>query len=333
MQSDEVIWSVIGKSFCSFKATIAEHKFCRNGYNLTGECKRAYCPLANSRYATIREKHGLLFLFVKTIERAHSPANLWERIKLPRNYSEALEKVDEVLAYWPKLYVNKCKQRVTRIHQVLIRSRKMRTSMARELVPINTKIERREKTREAKAHVAAQLENSIRNELIERLKNKTYGEMYNVQESAFNQVMLNEGQKDVNKEMEQIKPKKKKSKEVEEDKFVDADELEEEDEEIYESDSDLEEKDIEDLGEYVTESDEDEYASNDDVVYSDSDFDESDEDDENSDKDDNEEEDKPSSSKRPLPKKKVTPLPKKKRISGRPELNIEYEDENERLTH
>ena len=36
---------------------------------------------------------GVLYLCVKTIERAHSPKHMWERIKLSNNYSKALEQV------------------------------------------------------------------------------------------------------------------------------------------------------------------------------------------------------------------------------------------------
>jgi hypothetical protein len=42
---------------------------------------------------------GILYLTMKTIERAHSPKNMWERVKLSENYSNALEQVDTHLKY------------------------------------------------------------------------------------------------------------------------------------------------------------------------------------------------------------------------------------------
>lgn len=170
---------------------------------------------------------------MKTVERAHLPSKLWERIRLSQNYAEALSQIDERLIYWSKFMTHKCKQRLTRLTQVAIRMRRIAKEEERlgeRLVPkLAPKIRTREKARERKAEAAAQLEKTIERELLERLRSGTYGHQpLNVSETIWKKVLVameREGGAVRDKDM---------------DKGIDSDEEGEEDEEEEEEEKELE---------------------------------------------------------------------------------------------
>ena len=137
---------------------------------------------------------GALCLYVKAAERAHLPSQWWEKVTLSRDYAKALAQIDTRLAYWPKFLVHKCKQRLTRLTQVAIRSRKIAKEEERlgeKVVPkLPAKIRRREDTRERKAHAAAKVERAIERELVERLRSGAYGDRpLNVEEGVWKKVL------------------------------------------------------------------------------------------------------------------------------------------------
>ena len=205
MQNDESIWNCIGHTgFCSFKLKTKQPPkvFCRNEYNVTGVCSRVTCPLANSNYATVIEKEGVCYLHIKTVERAHLPRDLWEKVKLDANFGEALRQIEENLEYWPTHMVNRCKQRLTRIRQTLIRMRKiaLRDNQV-TLVPIKSKTVKRETAREAKAERAAQIEKTVQMELLERLRQGKFG-IYNYPFNQFNRAVDELDQEELEQEVE-----------------------------------------------------------------------------------------------------------------------------------
>lgn len=147
-------------------------------------------------------------MYMKSIERAHTPKELWERIKLPKNYGKALEIIDKYLEHWPKFLVHKNKQRLTKMTQYLIRKRKLALKVREKIVTMPAKQVKREARREAKAEVAAVLDKAIEKELLQRLQSGTYGDIYNFPVKEYEKVLDMEEMEaaDIEEELEEEEP-------------------------------------------------------------------------------------------------------------------------------
>lgn len=176
--SDDLVWKILDKSFCSFKTEAKDQKICKHPMNIYQVCKMTFCPLANSQYATVTESKGKTFLCLKSVERIHLPSQMWERIELDKNYQKALEQIDHYMQFWDKRQIKRCKIRYTKIQDYLKRMRKIRSSNQPKLETFKKKYERRLDKREKRALGVAQVENKIQEQLLERLRKGVYGDLY-----------------------------------------------------------------------------------------------------------------------------------------------------------
>jgi protein MAK16 len=131
---------------------------------------------------------------MKTVERAHSPKNMWEKVLISRNYSKALLQIDEHLQYFPKALQHRNKQRLTKIHQYLLRMRKLKLKelagkKAKIVSAPTRKVAQRESRREQKALIAAKITTKVEQELVDRLAKGTYGDIYNFPETTYNKAL------------------------------------------------------------------------------------------------------------------------------------------------
>lgn len=174
---DRKVWESIGnKKSCSFKLDTKVDTLCRNKYNVVGICSEFNCPLANTKYATVRSIDEKLYLFIKEPERVHSPARMYERILLSEDYHEALKEIENNLEFWDEELIHKCKQRLTKLTEYHERIQEAKEKGMTKLMPRATKMNRREKMRALRALNTLNFEQEIGEELMLRLEAGIYGE-------------------------------------------------------------------------------------------------------------------------------------------------------------
>lgn len=223
------------------------------------------------------------------------PSKLWERVRLLKNYTKALEQVDEHLQYWQKFLIHKCKQRLTRLTQVAITERRLALrEEERHYVGVKPKVKRREENRERKALVAAKIEKSIEKELLDRLKSGAYGDKpLNVDEKIWQKVLG---------KVDQVEQEE---------------EFDEDDDDVVLESGDEDDSDIGEV-EYVEDDGDDELLDMEDLQKWLGDSSESEEEDDSEDNDEDDEDD--------TGNKRTGPASGKTSRRKRPHVEIEYED-------
>ena len=246
LQSQVSLSYMVFYLYILFPGRAATSTFCRNESNVTGLCNRQSCPLANSRYATVRERDGVCYLYKKVIERSHMPAQMWEKIKLKGSLEQVRTKIQKHLEFMPEFYKVKCQARYERIQEYLRRTDRLKDDPNQPILTVKkTKVVRREAKRESRAKKVALVENAIEKELLERLQKGVYGEIYNLPQKTFENILDKHG----------------KQQEMDEDgiEYVEGDEEEEyeqddesgEEEEL-EYEEELEPSEVEDLEDAIT---------------------------------------------------------------------------------
>ena len=179
--NEDLIWNIIGKKkFCCFKYNfLLKQSFCRNKFNLTGFCSRQSCPLANNKYATVIEKDGLLFLYLKLYENLNFPNKTWKKITLSRNFIKSIQQIDMHLALWPTFFVNKVKLRLTKLNQILIRTKIKNVEIQANCIS-NLDSKMMNSKEKLKIIEKIDIEKLVEQELLNRLHMGLYGQNYNL---------------------------------------------------------------------------------------------------------------------------------------------------------
>ena len=188
--ADCLVWEVLKYSNCSFRAKTETKNFCRSPDNVTGLCEEKACPLANSNYATTRLKSGKIILQVKTPERAHMPAKMWDKIELPEDVTEANKIIDgELQYYYDPWLIEKVKFRYEKLLETLHRQREMRAAPKVLNIPVKPKQEKRLNAREVRALHVANIEATVKKQLLKNLEDNQYEGLYNLENDEFEKTL------------------------------------------------------------------------------------------------------------------------------------------------
>ncbi|KAJ8983901.1 hypothetical protein NQ317_006705 [Molorchus minor] len=158
-------------------------------------------------HLSLHENCGESFtpVFKKNILDLRFQAKHGKKLNYQGTFEKAIHQINENLLYWPGFIKSKCKQRFVKVTQYLIRMRKLQLRRQKLIVPLQNKIERRERRREEKALIAARIEKGVEKTLLDRLKKGVYQDLYNIPQQAFDDALT---EKEVESSEEEVEVEK-----------------------------------------------------------------------------------------------------------------------------
>jgi protein MAK16 len=154
---------------------------------------------------------------------------MWEKIRIRGGSLEQVrEQLHRHLEFMPEFFKAKCLARYERIQEYLRRMDKLAADPNQPVLSVKkTKVLRREASREARAKKVALVENAIERELLDRLQKGVYGEIYNLPQKTFQNLLEKHG-----KPQEMLEEEAEGEAEHEEEiEYVEDSDMEEEEEE------------------------------------------------------------------------------------------------------
>ncbi|ABA27283.1 cell cycle and ribosome biogenesis protein (nucleomorph) [Bigelowiella natans] len=161
---------------CCFRIKKDLLNLCRLKENISGYCKKAFCPLVQRDYAFVEKQQGKIYLYTKKMQnnlRIH-----WSKYLLSENFIKALEQLEVILNRWPKYFLHFNKTKLTILYDNIV-SRKKRQEEGKLYIDLNKK-KKNKIIRKVliKRHNNYEIMKNIKKELLKRLKSGFYGNVF-----------------------------------------------------------------------------------------------------------------------------------------------------------
>mmetsp|Transcript_24598 Transcript_24598/g.34373 ORF Transcript_24598/g.34373 Transcript_24598/m.34373 type:complete len:212 (-) Transcript_24598:5068-5703(-) len=171
-----ISWKIMKDIECCFRIKKELLYLCKLKENLSGYCKKAFCPLIQKDYAFVERQGGKIYLFTKNYQ-----GNLqtrWLKYRLSENFIRALEQLETVLYKWPKYFLHFNKTKLAMLFDFVVSKNRIQSTDM-----LFTNSDRKKKNKIINKVLIKRQNNydmmsKINKELLKRLKSGFYGNVF-----------------------------------------------------------------------------------------------------------------------------------------------------------